>query len=75
MKKKGRLTFNDEACKGCGLCVAFCPVNILSLDNERINSSGYNLISVSDMDRCIGCAHCAIICPDSVIKVEVIDNE
>ncbi|MCF7931725.1 MAG: 4Fe-4S binding protein [Acholeplasmataceae bacterium] len=73
--KKGQLTFNDEACKACGLCVSFCPVHILSLDRDRINSSGYNLIRVSDMDKCIGCAHCAIICPDSVIKVEVLDRE
>ncbi|MBE0701190.1 MAG: 4Fe-4S binding protein [Acholeplasmataceae bacterium] len=73
--KRGQLTFNDEACKGCELCVSFCPVEILSLDKERINGSGYNLISVSDMNKCIACAQCAIICPDSVIKVEVLEHE
>jgi len=73
--KKGKLTFNDEFCKGCELCVSFCPVNILYLDKDRINSSGYHLISVTDMDKCIGCASCAIICPDSVIKVEVFEDE
>lgn len=69
--KKGKLTFDNELCKGCELCVSFCPVDILFLDKERINSSGYNLISVTDMDKCIACTQCAIICPDSVIKVEV----
>lgn len=73
MKKVGRLTFNDDHCKGCELCVSFCPVKILSLDSERSNRAGYNLISVSDMDKCIACAQCAIICPDSVIKVEVVE--
>jgi 2-oxoglutarate ferredoxin oxidoreductase subunit delta len=73
--KKGRLTFEYEVCKGCELCIGVCPVNILSLDKDRINKSGYNLISVSDMDKCIACAQCAIICPDSVIKVEAIGNE
>jgi 2-oxoglutarate ferredoxin oxidoreductase subunit delta len=68
--KKGRLTFNDEDCKGCELCVHFCPVKILSLDKERMNSSGYYLVKVSDMDKCIACSQCAIICPDSVITVE-----
>lgn len=72
--KKGKLTFDDEACKGCELCVGFCPVNILSLDKERINRSGYYLIKVSDMDKCIACAQCAIICPDSVITVEVLER-
>lgn len=69
--KRGLLTFDNEACKGCELCVNFCPVEILSLDKDRINSNGYHLISVSDMDKCIACAQCAIVCPDSVIKVEV----
>ena len=72
--KKGKLTFTDEACKGCELCVAFCPVEILHLDKERINNNGYHLISVSDIDKCIACAQCAIVCPDSVIKVEVLEQ-
>jgi 2-oxoglutarate ferredoxin oxidoreductase subunit delta len=72
--KKGKLTFADESCKGCELCVAFCPVEILSLDKERINKNGYHLISVSDIDKCIACAQCAIVCPDSVIKVEVLEQ-
>lgn len=69
--KKGILTFDNDSCKGCELCVSFCPVDILYLDKERINANGYHLISVSDIDKCIACAQCAIICPDSVIKVEV----
>lgn len=68
--KKGKLTFENETCKGCELCIGVCPVHILYLDKDRINKSGYNLISVSDMDKCIACAQCAIICPDSVITVE-----
>lgn len=75
MKQKGRLTFNNEACKGCDLCTHFCPVDILYLDKDRMNSHGYNLISVTDMDKCIACAQCAIICPDSVITVEVLRHE
>ena len=67
--KKGRLTFDDPSCKGCELCTAFCPVEILFLDKERINKSGYHLISVTDINKCIACAQCAIVCPDSVIKV------
>jgi 2-oxoglutarate ferredoxin oxidoreductase subunit delta len=73
--KKGILTFDNESCKGCDLCASFCPVDILYLDKDRMNSNGYHLISVTDMDQCIACANCAIVCPDSVIKVEVRDSE
>ncbi|MGI6781922.1 MAG: 4Fe-4S binding protein [Acholeplasmataceae bacterium] len=63
------LKFDDDRCKGCGLCVNFCPRKILELDETRINKQGYPLVNVTDPDKCIGCAHCAIICPDSVIEV------
>ena len=69
--KKASLTFDNEACKGCELCVNVCPVDILYLDKKRMNIKGYHLISVTDINKCIGCASCAIVCPDSVIKVEV----
>ncbi len=68
---KGRLTFDYEKCKGCGVCVAFCPVKILYLDKSTLNKAGYNLIRVTDEEKCIGCATCGLMCPDSVITVEV----
>ncbi|NCA97617.1 MAG: 4Fe-4S dicluster domain-containing protein [Bacteroidia bacterium] len=69
-----QLTFNDDACKGCGLCTSVCPTKILSLNPKRINQAGYSLVDVSNIDKCIGCTFCATICPDSVIKVEQIDG-
>ncbi|MFA6627102.1 MAG: 4Fe-4S dicluster domain-containing protein [Bacilli bacterium] len=67
---KGKVTFDESKCKGCGLCVAFCPVKILALDPRRMNQHGYQLITVTEPEKCIGCAFCAIMCPDSVITVE-----
>jgi 2-oxoglutarate ferredoxin oxidoreductase subunit delta len=64
-----KVTFNEEKCKGCELCVSVCPKSIIALA-ERINSSGYRPAEVKEMDKCIGCAFCATICPDVVIKVE-----
>lgn len=74
MKKQYRLTFNNPACKGCGLCSSVCPTKILGLNPLKINDNGYALIDVVDMTKCIGCTFCAMICPDSVIKVEEIDG-
>ncbi|MBP7278907.1 MAG: 4Fe-4S binding protein, partial [Sedimentibacter sp.] len=39
---KGKVTFNDDACKGCELCVAVCPVKIIELNKEKINNKGYS---------------------------------
>lgn len=65
----GKVSFDYELCKGCNLCVVYCPVNILELDKEKTNSKGYNVVKVLDPEKCIGCAFCALMCPDSVITV------
>ena len=67
---KGRVTFREDRCKGCSLCTTVCPVNIIVLDEERINVKGYHPATVTDMDKCIGCSNCATVCPDVVITVE-----
>jgi 2-oxoglutarate ferredoxin oxidoreductase subunit delta len=67
---KGRVSFNIDICKGCGLCVIACPVNIVTMDTSMINKKGYHPASVQEMDKCIGCANCATMCPDCVITVE-----
>ncbi len=68
---KGKVTFDYERCKGCVLCVEYCPTHILEQDMETLNKKGYNIIKVTNPDKCIGCAFCAMMCPDSVITVEV----
>ena len=71
MPKKAKLTFTDEACKGCFLCVDVCPKKILVLNETRVNQKGYNPVECTDEAACAACAMCAVICPDSVIKLEV----
>lgn len=67
---KGKVTFNVDICKGCGLCTTACPVKIIKLDTSRINRKGYSPATVEEIEKCIGCGNCAIMCPDSVITVE-----
>ncbi len=64
-----KVSFREDRCKGCGLCVEVCPKKIVEL-KKNLNPKGYHPAGVSDMDKCIGCAFCATICPDCVIKVE-----
>jgi 2-oxoglutarate ferredoxin oxidoreductase subunit delta len=56
------LNINPKFCKGCGICVAFCPKHILELD-ER------GKIMVTDPEKCINCGQCELRCPDFAIKV------
>ncbi len=73
-KAKGKVTFNEDICKGCGLCVSVCPMNIISLDKDKLNAKGYHPATIVEMDKCIGCANCATMCPDVVITVERVNN-
>ncbi len=65
-----RVTFNEEHCKGCLLCLHACPKKIIA-QSKRFNRLGYKVAEVSDenMSKCIGCAACAMVCPDYVIRV------
>ncbi len=65
-----KVTFQEELCKGCGLCIEVCPKKIVEMANGRLNAKGYHPAQVERMTECIGCAFCAMMCPDCVITVE-----
>lgn len=62
------LTFDEQYCKGCELCVHFCPKKILTI-TERFNQAGYPIAKCIDDTSCIGCMMCVKMCPDSVIGI------
>jgi 2-oxoglutarate ferredoxin oxidoreductase subunit delta len=66
----GRVSFDENKCKGCELCTTVCPVKIVTMDKERINVKGYHPATVKEMEKCTACGSCAKICPDVVIRVE-----
>jgi len=57
-----------DTCKGCELCVSFCPKKIIQI-GSYINNKGYNPAEIIQMDDCIGCKSCAIVCPDGAISI------
>lgn len=56
------LKINRLWCKGCGICVHFCPGKVLELDDEGKSKA------VSP-ERCICCMMCELRCPDLAIEV------
>lgn len=53
---------DTEWCKGCGICVAFCPKAVLELDKK-------DKASVAVPEKCIACRLCELRCPDLAIEV------
>ncbi len=66
-KVKGDIVVDIEKCKGCEICIAACPQDVIAM-SEKVNGKGYHFAE-SINDACTGCSNCAIVCPDGVITV------
>lgn len=57
-----------ERCKGCRLCIEFCPRQALR-ESPEFNSKGYHPPAQSN-GNCLNCGFCALICPEFALTVE-----
>ena len=60
---KSDITIKLERCKGCGICAAFCPKQVLAVDE-------LGKIQVVNGEACIACGQCELRCPDYAIFVD-----
>ncbi|MEO0142247.1 MAG: 4Fe-4S binding protein [candidate division WOR-3 bacterium] len=60
--QKFDIKINDVWCKGCEICVAFCPKKVLTMEKSKAK--------VVNPESCTGCQLCEIYCPDFAIEVE-----
>ncbi len=74
MAKTGTLTLYVDRCKGCGLCVDYCPHKLLHLQAD-LNLLGYHPVHLAEEGQCTGCGICALMCPDMIIRVERGDGD
>ena len=61
-KKPAVITVNTKWCKGCEICVAFCPKDCLEMEGGKCR--------VARPEDCIKCMLCELRCPDFAITVE-----
>lgn len=54
-------------CKGCGICIAKCPVGALSF-GEELGIFATPVPQV-DLEKCIACGNCRNFCPDAAISM------
>lgn len=62
--EKGTIHIIPARCKGCRICIEFCPAHVLALDKKRL------IATVSAMEKCIACGLCELRCPDFAIFIE-----
>ena len=65
---KFKVCFDGDVCKGCELCVLYCPKKIVVI-SSHINNKGYSPATIDDMEKCTGCKSCALVCPDGAISI------
>jgi ferredoxin len=64
MQRTVTTTIDPALCNGCGLCIAVCPKETLSIQDHRAVVSG---------SESMNCGHCAAVCPTGAIRVAGID--
>ena len=57
-----KLVVNTAWCKGCGICAAFCPREVLAVVHGKIVAA--------NPDQCIHCGQCELRCPDYAIYID-----
>lgn len=65
-KRSKVLRTNRDWCKGCNICVAFCPKDVLELDSDE-------KVVLSRIEDCTYCGLCELRCPDFAITVQEAD--
>jgi 2-oxoglutarate ferredoxin oxidoreductase subunit delta len=64
---RGRVTVFPNWCKGCNLCVEFCPTHVLEQGED-------GRVIVAHPEKCTACRWCELHCPDFAIFVQAISS-
>jgi 2-oxoglutarate ferredoxin oxidoreductase subunit delta len=64
---RGEVTIYATWCKGCRICVDFCPPKVLAMDESE------NHPRVAFPEKCTACHFCDTHCPDLAIVVRKLE--
>ena len=64
---RGQVFIFAKWCKGCHICVEFCPTNVLAFDEKTERTV------VVAPEKCTACHFCDTHCPDLAIVVKRLD--
>ncbi len=70
---KANVWIDENICKGCALCIFYCPKDVLAL-TEKMNAKGYNIAEALRLEDCTGCRLCESGCPDFAIYVQAVEK-
>ena len=73
-KKKYIVRIDTRLCKGCEICIEFCPAKVLKLSCD-LGERGVPSAEVKDGDACVGCRNCAVVCPEGAFELLVSEEE
>ena len=62
-REKKKPVIKGEWCKGCGICVDLCNMDVLRMDT--LKDKAY----IAYYEDCMTCFECALECPESAIEV------
>lgn len=64
----GSVSVDAQACKGCGMCVMFCPTAALKVSELFHAEDGMRYLEFSAAD-CVQCGLCADVCASKALSV------
>jgi 2-oxoglutarate ferredoxin oxidoreductase subunit delta len=67
-RRRGHVTIFGTWCKGCGICMEFCPQSVFE-------ANGQGRPIVAHPDDCTACHWCDTHCPDMAITVRRLEPE
>ena len=71
---QGQVYIIPERCKGCRMCIHFCPQEVLQ-ESRLSNAKGYHYPEVAPEKEtsCVHCEFCTMVCPEfAIFTLEVV---